>query len=51
MINIINYINFNEGTLEEVQKKVSDDEMKEINILTITDYGNPDNFQLPNIPD
>lgn len=51
MINIINYINFNEGTLEEAQKKVSDDEMKEINILTITDYGNPDNFQLPNIPD
>lgn len=51
MIMIVNGINTNEDTLEEAEKRVSDDEIKEVNILTITDYGNPDDFQIPNIPD
>lgn len=51
MANIINCINMNGDTLEEAQKKVSDDRSKKINRLTITEYGNPDDFQIPDVAD
>ena len=36
--------------LDGAQKKVAlDNEIKEINILNITKYGDPDDFQIPDI--
>ena len=50
MRDTINYISVNGYSLEEAQKKVAlDNEIKEINILNITKYGDPDDFQIPDI--